>query len=127
MGRRQERVYHVEPEEFPQDFPERLDRFRQAAGLSWRELARRLKVNARIVRRWKAGAKPGIGHQATVVEGDLDPVGVVAWQHLFGAPFPGPVFCFKTIIPDSGEHTFASSGGLSHAPVRWIGAKGRPL
>ena len=32
MGRRQERVYHVEPEEFPQDFPERLDRFRQAAG-----------------------------------------------------------------------------------------------
>ena len=51
MGRRQERVYHVEPEEFPQDFPERLDRFRQAAGLSWRELARRLKVNARIVRR----------------------------------------------------------------------------
>ena len=59
MGRRQERVYHVEPEEFPQDFPERLDRFRQAAGLSWRELARRLKVNARIVRRWKAGTKPG--------------------------------------------------------------------
>ena len=59
MGRRQERVYHVEPEEFPPDF---LDRFRQAAGLSWRELARRLKVNARIVRRWKAGAKSGPGH-----------------------------------------------------------------
>ena len=24
----------------------------------------------------------GIGHQAVVVEGDLDAVGVVAWQHL---------------------------------------------
>ena len=62
MGRRQERVYHVEPEGFPRDFCERLDRFRQAAGLSWRELARRLKVNARIVRRWRSGAKPGSGH-----------------------------------------------------------------
>ena len=62
MGRQQEWVYHVEPEEFPQDFPERLERFRRAAGLSWRGLARRLKVNARTVRRWKAGAKPGSGH-----------------------------------------------------------------
>ena len=62
MGRQQERVYHVEREEFPKDFPERLERFRQAAGLSWRELSRRLKVNARIVRRWRAGAKPGSGH-----------------------------------------------------------------
>ncbi len=62
MGRQQERVYHVEPEEFPQDFPERLERFRQPAGLTWRGLARRLKVNARVVRRWRAGAKPGSGH-----------------------------------------------------------------
>lgn len=62
MGRQQELVYHIEREEFPQDFPERLEAFVEAAGLSWRELARRLKVNARIVRRWKAGAKPGSGH-----------------------------------------------------------------
>ena len=26
----------VEPEEFPQDFPERLERFREVAGLPWR-------------------------------------------------------------------------------------------
>ena len=62
MGRRQELVYHVAREEFPQDFPERLEAFVRAAGLSWRGLARRLKVNARIVRRWRAGAKPGSGH-----------------------------------------------------------------
>ena len=62
MGRQQEWVYHVEPEEFPQDFPERLDRFREAAGLTWRELARRLKINARRVRRWKAETRPGPGH-----------------------------------------------------------------
>ena len=62
MGRRQQWVYHIEPEEFPLDFPQRLDAFRQAAGLSWRGLARRLKVNARTVWRWKAGAAPGSGH-----------------------------------------------------------------
>ena len=62
MGRRQQWVYHVEPEEFPQDFPQRLEVFRDAAGLTWRGLARQLKVNVRIVWRWKAGARPGPGH-----------------------------------------------------------------
>ena len=62
MSRRQQWVYHIEPEEFPPDFPQRLDAFRQAAGFSWRGLARRLKVNARLVFRWKAGAVPGSGH-----------------------------------------------------------------
>ena len=52
----------------------------------------------------------GIGHQAAVVERDLDPVGVVAWQHLLGAPFPGSVFCYKTIIPEAQEHLLAASG-----------------
>ncbi len=54
--------------------------------------------------------QPGIGHQAAVVEGDLDPVGVVAWQHLLGAPFPGPFFCYKTIIPEAQEHLLTASG-----------------
>ncbi len=62
MGRQQEMIYHIEREEFPQDFPARLEAFVEATGLSWRELSRRLKVNARIVRRWKAGTKPGSGH-----------------------------------------------------------------
>ena len=62
MGRRQQWVYHIEPEEFPPNFPQRLDAFRQAAGLTWRGLARLLKVNARTVWRWKAGAVPGSGH-----------------------------------------------------------------
>ena len=62
MGRRQEGVYHAEPSRFPPDFPERLDLFRKAAGLSWRGLARRLRVNARCVWRWKAGAPPNSGH-----------------------------------------------------------------
>ena len=62
MGRRQEGVYHVEPSRFPPDFPKRLDLFRKAAGLSWRGLARRLRVSARCVWRWKAGMPPDSGH-----------------------------------------------------------------
>lgn len=68
MGRRQQWVYRVEPEGFPPDFPQRLDRFRQAAGLTWRGLARLLRVNARTVRRWKAGARPGSGHLLRLLE-----------------------------------------------------------
>ena len=62
MARRQQWVYHVQPEEFPADFPQRLDALRQAAGFTWRGISRQLKVNSRTVRRWKAGAAPGSGH-----------------------------------------------------------------
>ena len=51
-----------EPSRFPPDFPERLERFKEAAGLSWRGLARRLRVSVRCVWRWKAGTKPDPGH-----------------------------------------------------------------
>ena len=60
--RRQQHVYHTEPSRFPADFPERLERFLEAAGLSWRGLARRLRVNVRCVWRWKNGTKPDPGH-----------------------------------------------------------------
>ncbi len=62
MGSRQRYVYRTEPQEFPEDFSERLDRFRQAAGFSWRGLARELRVNANTVGRWKGGSRVGSGH-----------------------------------------------------------------
>ena len=58
MSRRQQWVYHIEPEAFPPDFAERPDAFRRSAGLTWRGLARQLKVNARTVWRWKVGPPP---------------------------------------------------------------------
>ena len=62
MSGRQQWVYHVEPSRFPEDFPERLERFLVAANLSWRGLARRLRLSARCVRRWRTGTKPDSGH-----------------------------------------------------------------
>ena len=62
MGSRQQYVYRTKPQEFPADFSDRLDRFRQAAGFTWRGLARELRVKAETVRRWKAGSRVGSGH-----------------------------------------------------------------
>ena len=62
MGRRQQWVYRVEPSQFPLDFPERLERFMTAGGFTSGGLARRLRVNNRMLRRWRRGTKPDPGH-----------------------------------------------------------------
>ena len=54
--------------------------------------------------------QPGIGHQAAVVEGDLDPVGVGCVIASIGCSFSGVGFCRKTIIPEAQEHLLAASG-----------------
>lgn len=60
--RRQQWVYRMEPSQFPLDFPERLERFMEAAELSSRGLARLLRVDNRMLRRWRKGTKPDPGH-----------------------------------------------------------------
>ena len=63
MVRRQRWVYRIEPSRFPSDFPERLERFMEAAELSSRGLARLLRVDNRMLRRWrKNGTQPDPGH-----------------------------------------------------------------
>ncbi len=63
MVRRQKWVYRIEPSEFPPDFAERLERFREAAGLTSRGLARLLRVDNRTLRRWRRkGTRPDPGH-----------------------------------------------------------------
>ena len=45
------------------DFPERLHRFREASGLTWAELSRRLGTHPQTVRRWRNdGVRPGGRH-----------------------------------------------------------------
>ncbi|MDE2837215.1 MAG: hypothetical protein OXL97_06860 [Chloroflexota bacterium] len=62
MSRRQQWVYRVEPSRFPEDFPQRLERFMKAGGFTSRGLARRLRVNNRMLRRWRRGVRPDPGH-----------------------------------------------------------------
>ena len=45
--------------EFPEDFPQCLERFKEASGLSWSELARRLGTSPLTLRRWtRYGVQP---------------------------------------------------------------------
>ena len=68
MGRRQQHLYRLEASRLPPDFADRLNQFREAAGLSWRELARLLRVNVRSVHRWRNGAQPNAGHLFALFE-----------------------------------------------------------
>ena len=61
MGR-QQWIYRREPSRFPEDFPQRLESFKEAAGLTWRGLARELRVDIRQLKRWRKGTKPDPGH-----------------------------------------------------------------
>ena len=61
MGR-QQWVYRRERPQLPADFPERLQRLKEATGLSWRGFARLLRTDPRLVRRWRNGTRPDAGH-----------------------------------------------------------------
>ena len=61
--------------------------------------------------------QPGIGHQAVVVEGDLDAVGVVAWQHLLSAPFLGLVWSFTNHYPRYKGAPSCRSRSLTRRPT----------
>ena len=65
---RQRIGYNILTYEFPDDFPKRLMRFKDASGLSWSELARRLGVYRHTVWRWKEGlALPSHQHRRALM------------------------------------------------------------
>ena len=54
---------------FPEDFPQRLERFQQESGLSWAELARRLGTYSHTLWRWRnAGVRPSAEHMLALLE-----------------------------------------------------------
>ncbi len=49
--------------EFPPDFADRLTRFKEASGLSWRAIARMLGVSPSRLRQWRnKGVLPSLDH-----------------------------------------------------------------
>ena len=54
---------------FPDDFPERLKRFKEESGLTWAEIARRIGAHPYTVRRWVLGrARPSMGYMMALLE-----------------------------------------------------------
>lgn len=41
----------------PEDLPERIERLKDAAGISWREFAKRIGTEPKTVRRWRCGTR----------------------------------------------------------------------
>ena len=59
----QRRVHRPFRYVFPPDFPERLERFKEASGLSWRAIARMLGVRLDRLRQWRnKGVAPSPAH-----------------------------------------------------------------
>ena len=42
---------------FPEDFPERLERLKEASGLSWHQIALALGTTPSVIREWRLGNK----------------------------------------------------------------------
>ena len=54
---------------FPDDFSQRLERFREESGLSWAELARRLGTYPHTLWRWRnLGVRPSVEHMMALLE-----------------------------------------------------------
>ena len=55
--------------DFPEDFPQRLVRFKEESGLSWAKIARRLGTYPHTVKRWrKEGVRPDFRHQMALLD-----------------------------------------------------------
>ena len=45
----------------PDDFPQRLERLKEASGLNWRAMARAIGIDHKLLLRWRRGAVPSGG------------------------------------------------------------------
>ena len=71
----------------PPDFPQRLDRLKQASGLTWDQLSEALGMETKQVLRWRQGTEPRGGpyHELIILAGRI-PGGAAI---LLGEDFPG--------------------------------------
>ena len=52
----------------PEDFARQLTRLKDASGLTWGEMARRLGTNTLTLRRWRAGTRPNALHLLALLD-----------------------------------------------------------
>ena len=64
---RQRIYYSRRTHVFPDDFTQRLERFKVESGLSWAEIARCLGTYPLTIRRWRyKGVRPNLAHQTAL-------------------------------------------------------------
>ena len=103
----------------PEDFPARLESFREASGLSWGELAARLGVETYRVKSLRRGALPGdsmmanLMHLAQRVPGGMEALFPIGQSGQFSQAFVA-----DRVVGQSGLLTKVISGGGANAPSR---------
>ena len=75
---RQRNNYSRRIYDFPDDFPQRLVRFKEESDLPWAELNRRLGTDPHTIRRWRE-VRPSVRHFAAL----LNLAGSLGLGHLF--------------------------------------------
>ena len=53
---------------FPDDFPRRLELFKEEACLSWVEISRRIGTYPLTIRRWRSGVRPNAQHLMALLD-----------------------------------------------------------
>ena len=82
------RIEDFRPAAWPEDFPQRLERLNQLAGLSCKEFAERLGIKDDRVTEWRTGTIPTSGE---------------VWHIMrLAMSVPGG---FKVMVPEAAEHS----------------------
>ncbi len=63
---RQQRTKRTRKCPLPEDFPQRLERLKDASGLGWKALSRRIGVDYGRVKAWRRGMEPNGGAMLAV-------------------------------------------------------------
>ena len=72
--------YNRRTYDFPEDFPQRPERFQKESGLSWSEIARRIGTYRHTVWRWQADrVRPNVEHMMAL----LDLAEELGLRHIF--------------------------------------------
>ena len=64
---RPKRTRRMYDQRIPVDFPQRLERLKEASGLGWKAMCRRLDVDNKRVYRWRRGTEPSGGAMLALI------------------------------------------------------------
>ena len=62
------RTLDFNPPPWPEDFPQRLQRLREMAGVSWKQMAERLGVTDRGALKWRREGRPSAANLLAILE-----------------------------------------------------------
>ena len=63
-----DRIEDYRPPPWPEDFPQRLERLKEMAGISWKRMAELVGVTDRGALKWRRGGRPSAANYLAIME-----------------------------------------------------------